>query len=210
MLQTIRDKVSGWIATFFLGAIAVVFVFWGIDFKSGAGNFAAKVDGTKISSETIRRAWQQRQSQLQQMMRSDLPPDMVKSQQQALLDEYVRNTLLTQRAEKLGYRISDEELAKRILEFPQLQVDGKFSRDRYAMALRQQGRTEPQFEAELRSNLAVSQIQGGVIQSAFVAPYELDRRFALEKQQRELNYALIPTSEFSAQVNVTDEQVQAW
>ena len=43
MLQTIRDKVSGWFATVFLGAIAVVFIFWGIDFKSSAGNFAARV-----------------------------------------------------------------------------------------------------------------------------------------------------------------------
>jgi hypothetical protein len=30
MLQKIRDKISGWFATVFLGAIAVVFIFWGI------------------------------------------------------------------------------------------------------------------------------------------------------------------------------------
>ncbi|HEY6643564.1 SurA N-terminal domain-containing protein [Povalibacter sp.] len=210
MLQTIRDKASGWVATIFLGAIAVVFVFWGVDFQSGATSVAAKVDGTKIPAETVRRAWQQRQSQLQQMMRADLPPEMVKSQQQAILDEQIRTTLLTQRAEELGYRVSDEELAKRIFEFPELQVDGKFSRDRYAMLLRQQGRTEPQFEAELRSSLAIVQLQSGVMQSAFVAPYEADRRFALEKQERELDYALIPTSDFSGQANITDEQIQSW
>ncbi|MET0660045.1 MAG: SurA N-terminal domain-containing protein, partial [Steroidobacteraceae bacterium] len=99
MLQTIRDKASGWVATLFLGAIAVVFIFWGVDFQSSANDYAAKVDGTKISAETVRNAWQRRQSQLQQMMRADLPPEMVKSQQKAMLDEQVRTTLLTQRAD---------------------------------------------------------------------------------------------------------------
>ncbi|HKE94176.1 MAG TPA: SurA N-terminal domain-containing protein [Povalibacter sp.] len=210
MLQTIRDKITGWFATVFLGAIALVFIFWGIDFKSNSANFAAKVDGTRIPTETVRRAWQQRQSQLQQMMRAELPPELVKSQQQQLLDEYVRNTLLRQRAEKLGYRVSDEALSDRITSIPQLQADGKFDRDRYAAALRQQGRTETQFEAELRADMAIGQIQEGVVDSAFVVPYELDRRFALEKQQRELDYVLIATNDFENQVTVTDAQIQAW
>ncbi|HEY5810376.1 MAG TPA: SurA N-terminal domain-containing protein [Povalibacter sp.] len=210
MLQTIRDKISGWFATVFLGAIAVVFVFWGIDFQSSAGNFAAKVDGTGISTETVRRAWQQRQSQLQQMMRSELPPELVKSQQAQLLDQFVRSTLLNTRADKFGYRVSDQALSDRITSIPQLQVEGKFDRDRYAMLLRAQGQTEPQFEAELRKDMAVAQIQSGVVDSGFVAPYEIDRRFALDRQERELDYALIATSEFSGKVTVTDEQVKAW
>lgn len=210
MLQIIRDKITGWVASVFLGVIALVFVFWGVDFQSTTGNFAAKVNGEKIAAETVRRAWQQRQSQLQQMMRSELPPEMVKSQQQAMMDEFIRSSLLSQRAEKFGYRVSDEALAQRILEFPELQVDGKFSRDRYAMLLRQQGRTEPQFESELRSDLTVRQMQAGVVESAFLAPYDLDRRFALEKQERELDYALIPTSEFADKIVVTDEQIQSW
>lgn len=210
MLQTIRDKTSGWIAIIVLGAIGVVFALFGVDLKSAAGNYAAKVDGETVPTDQVRRAWQQRQQQLQQMMRTELPPDLVKSQQAALLDQLIRDTLLTNRAQKLGYRVSDEDLAEQIMQFPQLQVDGKFSRDRYAMLLRQQGRTEPQFEADLRSNMAINQLQNGVVQSAFVAPYELDRRFALEKQEREIDYALIATSDFAGQVSVTDEQIQAW
>src|SRR5687768_18580551 len=131
MLQTIRDKITGWVASLFLGAIAVVFVFWGIDFQSGAASFAAKVDGEQIPAETVRRAWQQRQSQLQQMLRDELPPDMVKSQQTALLNQFVQESLLKQRAERFGYTVSDQELAARVMEYPQFQVDGTFSKDRY-------------------------------------------------------------------------------
>jgi peptidyl-prolyl cis-trans isomerase D len=210
MLQTIRDKISGIVAMAFLGAIAVVFIFWGIDFKTGAVSYAAKVDGERIPIETVRRAWQQRQSQLQQMLRDELPPDMVKTQQAALLDQFVQQSLLTQRAKDFGYRVGDEQLARRVMDYPQFQVDGKFSKDRYNALLRSSGLSETGFEAQLQDDLLVEQLRTAVVESAFVAPYELDQRYAIEKQEREIDYALIPTSEFAASANVTDEQIQKW
>jgi peptidyl-prolyl cis-trans isomerase D len=176
MLQTIRDKITGWVAGIFLGAIGVVFVFWGIDFQSSSGSFAAKVDGERIPVETVRRAWQQRQSQLQQMLRNELPPEMAKAQQTALLDQYIQQTLLTQRANEFGYRVSDEALAKRVMEIPQFQVDGKFSQDRYNALLRSNGTTETRFEADLQAELLLEQLQNAVVDSAFTVPFELERR----------------------------------
>jgi peptidyl-prolyl cis-trans isomerase D len=214
MLQTIRDKTSGIVATLFLGAVALVFIFWGahglVDFNMGPKTYAAKVDGERIPTETVRRAWQQRQSQLQQMLRDELPPDMVKSQQAALLDQFVQESLLKQRASRYGYHVSDGELADRVMQYPQFQVDGKFSKDRYNAVVRASGLTESQFEAELQSDLLINQLRNAVIESAFVAPYELDRRYAMEKQEREIDYALIAASSFEASTTITDEQVQKW
>ena len=210
MLQTIRDKLTGWIAWLFLGAIAVVFVFWGIDFQSSNAAFAAKVDGERIPVETVREAWQRRQSQLQQMLRNELPPEMAKAQQTMILDQYIQQTLLTQRANDLGYTVSDQVLARRVMEVPEFQVDGKFSQDRYNGLLRQNGLTEARFEAQLRDELLLEQLQRGVVESAFTVPYELERRYALEKQQREVDYALIAANDFLPTVTVTDEQIQKY
>nr|WP_298725200.1 SurA N-terminal domain-containing protein [uncultured Steroidobacter sp.] len=210
MLQTIRDKITGWIAGLFLGAIAIVFVFWGIDFQSTAATFAAKVDGERIPVETVREAWQRRQSQLQQMLRGELPPEMARAQQQAILDQYIQQALLTQRANELGYKVSDEALARRVMEIPEFQVDGKFSTDRYNGLLRQNGLTEARFESQLHGELLLEQLQKGVVDSAFTVPYELERRYALEKQQRELDYVLIAASDFLPSVTVTDEQIQKY
>ena len=75
-----RSRASS--ATLFLGAIARRVRLLGHRLQDRArSSFAAKVDGEHIPTETVRRAWQQRQSQLQQMLRDELPPDMVKSQQ---------------------------------------------------------------------------------------------------------------------------------
>src|SRR6476659_2048072 len=131
MLQKIRDKISGWFATVFLGAIAVVFIFWGIRFESSATASAAKVNGERIPLDKTRKAWQERQAQLQQMLRDELPDELVKSEQKRLLDDMIRRELLKQQADKLGYRVGDHKLAATLTQFEALQVDGKFSRDRY-------------------------------------------------------------------------------
>ena len=184
MLQQIRDKITGWFAAVFLGAIAVVFVFWGIQFESSSNVAAAKVNGESISAEQVRRAWQQRQTELQQSMRDELPPALVKEEQTKLLNDTVRREVLVQHVNKMGYRVSDQAIVSQLEKIPALQVDGKFSRDRYAALLRQQGTSEAEFEVEFRRDLEVGQLQNGVGISAFATPGEVKRRIELEGETR--------------------------
>ena len=207
MLQQIRDRISGLFATVFLGAIAVVFIFWGIRFESSATAAAAKVNGERIPLEVVRKAWQDRQGQLEQALRNQLPEELVKSEQQRLLDDYIRRELVLQQAHKLGYRVSDRKLAETVYQIEALQVDGKFSRDRYAALLRQQNRTETQFESQLREELQVGELTNGIAVSAFVTPGEVARREALEGETRDVEYATVPVADFLARAVVTPEQV---
>jgi peptidyl-prolyl cis-trans isomerase D len=127
-----------------------------------------------------------------------------------MLDQFAQQTLLEQRAQKLGYQVSDEALANRVREIPQFHADGRFSSDRYNAVLRSAGLTTTQFEADLRTELLITQVHEAIVDSAFVLPYELERRYLLERQEREVDYVLIPASAFANQVQVTDEQIQAW
>ena len=49
-----------------------------------------------------------------------------------------------------------------------------------------------------------------MIESAFVVPYELDRSYAIERQEREIDYALIAAADFAGSTTITDEQVKKW
>ena len=80
MLQTIHDKFTGWVAYIVLGAVALVFVLWGINWTIGAPTYAAKVNGREIPANEIRQAYQQ---QLAQLERSS----------NGALDEVQRNAL---------------------------------------------------------------------------------------------------------------------
>ena len=210
MLQQIRDKISGWFAIFFLSAIAVVFVFWGIRFESSVDKAAATVNGESIPLPVVRKAWQERQTQLQVQLRGELPEALVKSEQGKLIDAYIGRELIVQRAHEIGYRVSDAELAETIYGIPELQVEGKFSRDRYAALLREQGRTEAQFETEFRRDLETGQLRRGIALSSFITPGELRRRVELEGETRDVEYAVIPAATYLPTVTVTPEQVAAW
>jgi peptidyl-prolyl cis-trans isomerase D len=211
MLQTIRDKITGGVlAIALLGSIAVVFVFWGIDFKNTQRTFAAEVDGERISIEAVQSAWQRRQSELQRYLRGELPPEMAKAQQAMVLDQFVTERLLKQRAERFGYRVTDRELARAVMENPDFLIDGKFSKDRYNAVLAANGITEAGYEAQVHDRLLIRQLSSAVIESAFVVPYELDRSYAIERQEREIDYALIPAADFAASTSITDEQVKKW
>ena len=210
MLQKIRDKITGWVAAVIIGLIAVVFIFWGIQFESSVTAAAAKVNGEEISMQAVQRAWQDRQNELQQVLRDELPEALVRSEQQRLLDDFIRRELLVQRANDAGFRVSDADLVEAIAAIPALQVDGRFSRDRYAAVLRSQGRTEAQFENDFRRDLAVSQLSNAIGVSAFALPGELRRRIELEGELRDVEYAVLPAAGFAAGAEVTPEQVAAW
>ena len=210
MLQQIRDKISGWFAGVFLGAIAVVFIFWGIQFESTATSAAAKVNGESIPVETVRRAWQDRQSELQRITRDELPEELVRSEQQRLLSDFISRELLLQRAHELGYRVSDRQLVEALGQIEALQVDGKFSPDRYKALLRSQGRSEVEFEREFRRDLEMNQLRNGVAISAFATPGELRRRVELEGETRDVDYAVLPAAGFLAGAQVMADEVAAW
>ncbi len=210
MLQQIRDKITGWFASVFLGAIAVVFIFWGIQFESTATMSAAKVNGEKIPVEQVRRAWQDRQNELQQALRDELSPELVKSEQERLLKDFVRREVLLQHAASMGYRVSDQEIVRRLAEIPALQVDGKFDRDRYAALLRQQGRSEADFEHDFRRDLEIQQLQNGIGISAFATPGEVRRRLELEGETREIDYVTLPAARFAAAAKVDPAEVAAF
>ena len=210
MLQRIRDRTSGWFAIVFLGAIAIVFIFWGIQFESSVTTEAASVNGEDIPAEAVRQAWQDRQSELQQQMRDELPPELVKSEQERLIDEFITRELLVQRAHESGYRVSDRELAETLTKIPALQVDGVFSRDRYAALLRQQGRTEPQFEQDFRRDLETAQLRNAIALSSFITPSELRRRVELQGETRDVAYAVVPAAAFTAGAQPTQQEVAAY
>ena len=89
MLQSIHDKSKGWVAYVVLGAIASMFVLWGINWTLGAADYAAKVNGHEISVNEVREAYQRQLAQLDAQQRrhgGGVAADRVKKK---VLDEFV-------------------------------------------------------------------------------------------------------------------------
>src|SRR5271163_1134672 len=98
MLQTIHDKLKGWLAGVVLGIIGLVFVFWGINWTMTAPNYAAKVNGSEVSVNEVRQAYQQQLAQEERRANGSLSDAERGEIKRRVLDQYVNGEAVITRA----------------------------------------------------------------------------------------------------------------
>src|SRR5678816_4863736 len=127
MLQQIRDHLTGWVATLIFAPLILAFALWGIqNYHIGGRNYAAKVNGEEISIDEVRQAVRNRLAMFERMSPNGLTPEQEAMIRTDVVDGFVQREVLSQRARKQGYRVSDDALIKAIHDIPQFQADGKF------------------------------------------------------------------------------------
>lgn len=209
MLQLIRDRLTGWVALIIIILIGLAFALWGIDLGGANLNYAAKVNGEDISLNDFRRQQQNQLSQYAQFYSEGVPPEVEDRLRQNLLEGMIRQELVGQRSEKLGYRVGDLAVAGAIQDIAAFKADDEFSMDLYQGRLMAQGLSPAGFEARMRESLRNAQLQTGVTGSGFVTQGELARYVALQDQQREVSWVVIEAAPFIDTVEVADEAIRA-
>ena len=198
MLQTIHDKLKGWLAGVVLGAIGLVFVFWGINWTMTAPNFAAKVNGSEVSVNDVRQSYQQQLAQSERQANGTLSDAQRTQIKQRVLDDYVNSEALITRADELGYRVSDEELLASMAKVPLFQVDGKFDKAHAVAVLRAQGRSPLEIESLFRRDAKLQQLDAALNLSSFATVTEMQQIRALTKQQREISWLTLSAEKYAA------------
>ena len=167
MLQSIHDKLKGWLAGVVLGAIGLVFVFWGINWTMTAPTYAAKVNGSEVSASEVRQSYQQQLAQVERQTNGSISDAQRNEIKTRVLGEYVSTEALVTRADMLGYRVSDQELLQDMSQVPIFQVDGKFDYAHAVAVLRAQGRSIPEIEALFRRDAKLRQLDSALSLSSF-------------------------------------------
>src|SRR5258707_12416665 len=103
MLQSIHDKLKGWLAGVVLGAIGLVFVFWGINWTLSAPNYAAKVNGSEVSANEVRQSYQQQLAQVERQNNGSISDAQRNQIRKRRLDEYVNTESLVTGADAPAY-----------------------------------------------------------------------------------------------------------
>jgi len=210
MLQSIHDKLKGWLAYVVLGAIGLVFVFWGINWTLSAPTYAAKVNGSEISSNQVRQTYQQQLAQMERQSSAPLDDAMRNELKRRVLAEYVNTEALVTRADDLGYRVSDRELLAEMSQVPAFQVDGKFDQAHALAVLNAQGRSVAEIEGLFRRDAKLRQLDTALNASSFATPTELKEFRALTRQQRELAWLTLPAAKYAAGATPDDAAIKAY
>ena len=213
MMQWIHDRLKGVAFWLFILPLSVTFVFFGvqgvISFTSAQGA-GLNVNGETVDSARVRESYQNQISQLARAFEGEIPEATRKEVQDSIVNGFVQQQLLAQRAKDAGYQVTDEEVAASIRSLPYFQVGGEFSRDAYIALLQQNNISMASFEAEQRQQLLANQLVGGMARSAFLTPREVDEALALQGEQRDLAYATLAVAPAIAAAKPTEAQLEAW
>jgi peptidyl-prolyl cis-trans isomerase D len=176
-------------------------------------NVVAKVGGQKVTKEELDAAQRQQADRLRQAYGAQFDPRLLDTPEarRGLLDNLIAQKALAVEAARNHLSVSDASLQQSILQIPELQsADGKFDVERYKALLAAQGMTPTMYEAQLRQEMALQQINAAVQNSAF-APKSLATRLSeINEQQREVQEQLFKVSDYAPKVKVTDEMLQAY
>ncbi len=216
MLEQFREfanrKFVKWIFAIFL---VIPFGLFGIDFyfhTPAGGDTIATVGRTRIGAVDFDQALRRQAEVYQQQLRGQFDAAMMDNPEirGAVLERLIDERLVSLGSERAGIRLSDKQLAERIVSDPLFQVDGKFSKDRYEAIARANGLTPAGLDERLREQFREERFRNSIVDTAFVPRSTLDAFIRLSEQTRDVAVVNLTPEEYLAKVKVTPEQAKAY
>lgn len=233
VLQKFRDRLTGIMAIFIVGLLAIPFALVGVNsyFSPDSENTVAMVNDEGITLTEYNTSFQNYRERMRSLMgeaydaqRFDDP--VIRRQH---LDTMIERELLRQVAAESGLSVDNQFLAQAIREIPGFQVDGEFNSEVYQSQLSAQGLTPPAFENQMRASMVLSQYPQTISASAIATPREVEQYIRLQQQERAFAALVVsadserdePADETAAEADanveieepaaeISQQRIQAW
>ncbi|MBH2043335.1 MAG: SurA N-terminal domain-containing protein [Comamonadaceae bacterium] len=132
----------------------------------------------------------------------------------ATLERMVRDRVFLAAAQKMHLVTSDSRLARSLQEIPAIAAlkrpDGSLDAEAYRALVGSQGLTPEGFEANVRRDISVNQVVGGIMGSAFSTDAQVKLSLDALYQRREVQIAHFNPAEFSSKVMPTDADLEGY
>jgi peptidyl-prolyl cis-trans isomerase D len=198
--------------------IIVAFVMVGINGYKGmsaGGPTVAKVGSTNITQEE----WDFAHKNEVDRLRASVPNLDAKlldspEARYATLERMVRDRVMAEAVKDAHLTATDARLARELQQNPTIaglrKPDGTLDIERYRQLAASQGLTPEGFEARVRNDLSLMQVEAGLTSTAFssaaVASVALNAFF----ERREVQIARFTPADFASKVNPTDSDIEAF
>ncbi|TVP87735.1 MAG: peptidylprolyl isomerase [Thioalkalivibrio sp.] len=214
MLQSIRDKATGWLAYVIIGLIAIPFALWGLgEYFGGASPLvAAEVNGAEIPVRLVHQETRAQREEIARMFGGDIPADLFDERaiRDAALEALIERELLRQAAEDAGFRASGRGVVREIQAIPAFRENGRFSPERYHTLLQAQRISPGDFERDMAQSIVLAQIQQSVQASGDLPMARAEEFERLRNQVRVASWGIFEAAEFDRPDVVEDEAVEAF
>jgi peptidyl-prolyl cis-trans isomerase D len=212
MLNLMRKNAGTWLIKILLGAIVLVFIFWGVgSFRDREVGRVAMVNGDPIMIEEYNDTYNRVLEQIKQRYGNRLNDEMLKMLQikKQTMDQLIEKRLLLSEARRLNFSVSDEELAVTIRSIPAFQENGNFDSRRYNAVLVQNRLTPETFEAKQREFVLMDKIRTFIADSVKVSDSEVEDSYQWKNSQIKIDYVLYDPSIVS-DVQLSDDELKSY
>ena len=120
-----------------------------------------------------------------------------------------RNQLLANRADDLGFVVSDKRIADEVRVNPQFQVNGEFSPWMFEMVLQNSGLNEQDIVNALRGNVLRQMVTDATNVPMDVPQFAVDAMYNARYAKRDIKYVPVKFSEFKV-ATPTDKQLEEY
>ena len=173
----------------------------------------AKVAGQNITQREWDAAQARQIERFKQVFGEQFNQNMFDSPEarQGVLENLLAQRAMSAHVVENHLTVSNDTLRNTIAEIPGLKnPDGQFDKQRYQQLLAAQGLTPEKFEAGLRHDLAVQQINDVVQGTAFSPKSVVARVSSLNQQAREVQELVLTLQSFRSQVKITDAMAEEY
>jgi peptidyl-prolyl cis-trans isomerase D len=225
MLKQLREnfKHLKWILWAVI-AVFVLFVFvdWGMGNSRGAGTdttLAAKAGSIRVTTAEFQKEYAFAEERYRQAYGKNYSPELARAMNlpEQVLNGMIDRRLLRSEADRLGIRITDEELTQHLLGIkdpqsgrPLFVKDGVFVGDATYKRILAANRLSPEsFEADSRDALVLEKLNRFYTQSMVVGDEDVRTEFESRNVKAKIAWALAPPVTAAA-VAVTDAEAEAF
>jgi peptidyl-prolyl cis-trans isomerase D len=212
MLTTIREKAQGWIAWVIVIIISVPFALWGINeyFSAQEKVVIAEINGDELYSQEFQEVVRKQRSALRQQFGGKIDNKIfeTKAFKLRVLNEMITQRLVSADIQNHTYQIGDEQLAIYLRSNPAFQIDGAFSPELYAQAVRRNGLSLPEFENRIRLGNIVAQIEQGFTRSVIENDAVVEDLLRLQEEKRDFTLMILTNERFIDQVEISNEDIR--
>jgi peptidyl-prolyl cis-trans isomerase D len=198
--------------------IIPAFVLVGIDgFQSGnaGGETVAKV-GSQAIKQGQWDAAHKSEAERARNAQPNLDPKLLDTPEfkYATLERLVRELVLSDAASDAHLTSTNARLAQELQQNPMIasmrKADGTLDMERYRQLAASQGLTPEGFEARVRKDIAVRQVEGGIASTALAPAAQANTALNAFFERREVQVASFAPADFKAQVKSTDAELEAY
>ena len=212
MLRLMRDHATSWMIKIILGAIVVVFVFWGVgSFGNRKTDIIASVNGDTITLDEYRSSYNTLLDQMRQRFGNSLNEDLLKMLQldQQALNQLIEKRLILQEVARLNFRVSDKEVIQSIQSIPAFQTNGVFDSRLYSTILNFNRMTPEIFEAAQKEGLLMEKLRTYLFSGFRISENELKQYFNWKNAAVSIDYMLFDPKTYK-DIELTTDAIETY